>query len=106
VTGIASYDSVSIICFDDYGVGKYYHPDDINDGYYLLETERTIFPTAALPNNQKKMKKVSYLRVYGAANVTHTYDFELAPQESANMIFTVPASLEGFEETVLPDYPG
>jgi hypothetical protein len=106
LTGLAAYDSVSIICYDDYGVGKYYHQDDINDGYYLLETERTIFPTASLPNNQKKMKKVSYLRVHGAANVTHTNDSELAPQESADMIFTVPASLDGFEETELPDYSG
>lgn len=106
LTGIAAYDSVSIVCYDDYGIGKYYHLDDINDGYYLLETERTIFPTATLPNNQKRLKKASYLRVFGDASVTHTYDFELAPQESANMIFTVPASLEDFEDTILPDYPG
>jgi hypothetical protein len=102
--GIASYDSVCIVCYDDYGLGKYYHPDAINDGYYLLETERTIFPTAGIPNNMKKMKKVDRIMVYGPTS-SQVHDFALAPVESADMIFTVPSDLTGFSTEVLPDYP-
>lgn len=101
--GITSYDSISIICFDDYGTGKYYHPDAVNDGYYLLETERTIFPTAAIASNMKKMKKVDRILVYGPSSQTH--DFTLAPVEAVDMIFTVPDDLSGFTTEVLPDYP-
>jgi hypothetical protein len=100
IQGIAAYDSVRIVCFDEYGLDKYYHADDINDGYYLLNTERTIFPTADLPNNMKKMKKVAYLDIIGATT-PQNYDFELAPQDAADMIFTVPSSLSGFEATDL-----
>ena len=102
--GIASYDSISIVCFDDYGLGKYYHPDAVNDGYYLLETERTIFPTAAIANNMKKLKKVDRILVYGPASA-QTHDFDLALAETADMIFTVPEDLTGYESVVIPDYP-
>ena len=100
IQGIAAYDSVKIVCYDDYGIDKYYHADDINDGYYLLNTERTIFPTATLLNNMKKMKKVAYIDVIGATTAQN-YDFELAPQDAADMVFTVPASLDGHETTDL-----
>lgn len=98
--GIAAYDSVKIVCYDGYGSDKYYQAAAINDGYYLLDTERTIFPTATLPNNQKKMKKVAYIEVIGGGAQNH--DFELAPQETADMIFSKPASMNGFTSTVLP----
>lgn len=102
--GIASYDSVSIVCFDDYGLGRYYQPAAINDGYYLLSSERTIFPTAALPSNMKKMKKVAYLHVYGAAT-GQVHAFDLAPNTAADIIFTVPADLSGYTATELTNYP-
>jgi hypothetical protein len=102
--GIAAYDSVSLVCYDDYGIDKYYYSEAINDGYYLLETERTIFPTASLPNNMRKMKKIAYVRVFGDMGTTQNYDFGLAPDSLADMIFTIPANLIGFEETELTDY--
>jgi hypothetical protein len=100
--GIAAYDSVQIVCYDGYGNTKYYHADAINDGYYLLNSERTIFPTASIPNNMKKMKKVAYINVIGATSA-QTFDFELAPQDAANMIFAVPASLSGLAPTDIAD---
>ena len=98
--GIADYDSVSIVCYDDYGVDKYDQSAAIEDGYYLLDSERTIFPTATLPNNQKKMKKVAYLQVYGGSAQEHS--FELAPITTADHTFQKPASLSGFTSTILP----
>lgn len=105
LTGIAAYDSVQIICYDGYGTDKYYQSAAINDGYYLLNTERTIFPTASLPNNQKKMKKVAYLNVIGATSAQNN-DFELAPNDAADFTFDVPASLTGYIQTELTGYNG
>lgn len=104
LTGFTEYDSVSIVCFDDWGMGMYYSPEAINDGYYLLETERTIFPNVTVPSNMRKMKKVSYLQVYGTESAQN-HVFELAPDTSADLIFTVPDDLSGFELTTIPDYP-
>ncbi|HPS39591.1 MAG TPA: hypothetical protein PL124_09290 [Candidatus Cloacimonadota bacterium] len=98
--GIASYDSVRIVCYDGYGVDKYYQAAAINDGYYLLNSERTIFPTATLPNNQKKMKKVAYIDVIGGG--AQNYDFQNAPNTAADVVFTRPTSLTGYTSTVLP----
>ncbi len=102
--GITAYDSVSLVCYDDYGSDKYYHPDAIDDGYYLLTTERTIFPTANIANNMKKLKKVSYVKVYGPA-AEQAHEFELAPISGADIIFTVPADLSDYEQTELTGYP-
>jgi hypothetical protein len=104
IQGYAAYDSISIVCYDDYGIGKYYQPEAVEDGYYLLTTERTIFPTASLPTNQKKMKKVSYIQVFGSTS-EQSHEFDLTPSDFANLIFTVPADLSGYAETPLPDYP-
>lgn len=98
--GIAAYDSVSIVCYDGYGEGKYYQSAAIQDGYYLLDSERTIFPTASLPNNQKKMKKVAYLEVFGGSAQEH--NFPLAPISTADLTFQKPASLTGYTSTILP----
>jgi len=101
--GIAAYDSVSIICYDGYGTGKYYHPEAINDGYYLLNTERTIFPTATLPNNQKRMKVVSHIEVFGATSA-QTHNFSVAPDSLANLTVNVPTDLSSYQRTIIPNY--
>lgn len=105
LAGIAAYDSVQIVCYDGYGSDKYYHADDINDGYYLLNTETTIFVTSFLLNNMSKMKKVAYLNVIGATSA-QVHDFELAPHDAADLTFNVPVSLDGYVQTELTDYPG
>ena len=98
--GIAAYDSISIVCYDGFGSNKYYQTASVNDGYYLLDSERTIFPTASLPNNQKKMKKVAQIVVYGGSAQDHT--FELAPNTAADLTFQRPTSLTGYTSTILP----
>lgn len=97
LAGVASYDSLSVVCFDGYGEGKYYQAEAVNDGYYLLNTERTIFPTASIPNNMKKMKKVAYLRVFGATMNDHVYSN--ADRTKADLVVTRPASFESYIRT-------
>ena len=105
VQGIASYDSIRIVCYDGYGEDKYYHQDAIDDGYYLLDTERTIFPTASLPNNQKKMKKVAFIDVIGAV-VSVPHDFALTPNTAADLVVNVPTDFSSYVQTALENYGG
>lgn len=100
VSGIASYDSVRIVCYDNYGIDKYYHQDAINDGYYLLETERTIFPNVNPGTGMTKMKKVAFIDVIGAASAQNIETI-IAPTTEADMIFTMPVSLNSYQATDL-----
>ncbi len=103
LTGIAEYDSLRIVCFDGFGLDKYYLPEAVNDGYYLLTTERTIFPTATLPNNQKRMKKVEYLELFGASSALDN-SFALCPSEEADLVLNLPENLSSYQKTELPGY--
>jgi hypothetical protein len=99
--GIAAYDSVMFMAYDGYS--KIYTPEQVNDGYYLLNSEVTTFPTFndGMANSLKKFKKLSSIEVYGATS-DQNYDFIVAPVETANITFTVPADLSSFETTVMP----
>ncbi len=101
----APYDSCMIVCHDGYGTGKYYQPEAIHDGYYLLDSERTIFPTASIPNNMKKMKQVLYIEVFGANGGGET-EMVLAPRENADLEIVLPTDLTPFTPTVLSGYGG
>ncbi|MDZ4121102.1 MAG: hypothetical protein U1C33_01680, partial [Candidatus Cloacimonadaceae bacterium] len=103
VQGIASYDSLKIVCWDGYGADKFYQPEWIAGGYYLLGSEVTIFPGINLPNNQRKMKKVSFIEVSGATSAQN-HVFELAPNSSANLSFDLPNDLSPYIKTHLVDF--
>jgi hypothetical protein len=98
--GIAVYDSVGFVAADGYT--KYYQPELVNDGYYLLNSEVTTFPNFndSLPGSAKKFKKLASVEIYGATSDMNT-DIVLAPQVSANITFTVPADLSGYTSTVM-----
>ena len=98
--GVSAYDSLSIVCYDGYGSDKYYYAEAVNLGYYLLDSERTIFPGATIPNNQKKMKKVESIQLYGAVTAEHS--FANAAHDMADLIVPRPASMTGFESTIMP----
>ena len=98
--GVSAYDSLSIVCYDGYGSDKYYQAEAVNLGYYLLESERTIFPGANIPNNQKKMKKVESIQLYGAVPAEHS--FANAERTTADLIIPRPTSMTGFESTIMP----
>ena len=46
----------------------------------------------------KKFKKLAKINVYGATSAQN-FDFALAPQEKADLTFTIPSDLSGFEST-------
>jgi hypothetical protein len=100
VQGIAAYDSVAFVAADGYS--KTYTPELVNDGYYLLNSEITTFPSfnASLPGSMKKFKKLASIQVYGATSA-QTYDFDLALTETADMVFEVPNDLTSFTGTEL-----
>lgn len=99
LNGIAAYDSVQIVCFDGFGSDKIYYPDDINAGYYLLNSEKTTFPNHSFPQTgMGSLKKVSYITVYGATTAPAA-EYILADEDKADMIFTMPAGLNNFETT-------
>jgi len=99
LAGVAVFDSVALVAADGYT--KYYQPAQIVEGYYLLSSEVTTFPALndGLPNSVKKFKKLSSVEVFGATE--QVWDFELAPQASANLEFSIPANLSGYESTEL-----
>ncbi len=98
--GVADYDSVMFVAADGYT--KTYLPEHVNDGYYLLTSEVTTFPTynATLPGSMKKFKKLASIEVYGATS-PQVNDFDLALTETANIIFHIPNDLRDFDETEL-----
>lgn len=97
--GIAAYDSVRFEAADGYA--KTYVPSQINEGYYLLDSEVTTFPALNddLPGSVKKFKKLASLQVYGASE--QVFSFDLAPLEEADFVFTVPSDLGAYESTEL-----
>ncbi len=98
--GIAVYDSVGFVAVDGYT--KYYQPELISDGYYLLDSEVTTFPNFndTLPGSAKKFKKLATVQIYGATT-DMTADIVLAPQDKFDISFTVPENLSGFTSTVM-----
>ncbi|PKN79352.1 MAG: hypothetical protein CVU48_05560 [Candidatus Cloacimonetes bacterium HGW-Cloacimonetes-1] len=105
VQGIAAYDSVKFVAFDNYT--KYYSAAQIADGYYLLNSEVTTFPTlkGSMLNNMKKFRKLATVEAIGAPSA-QAHSFALADSTKADVIFTVPDSFNGFTSTVLTDYAG
>ncbi len=105
VQGIAAYDSIKFVAFDGYT--KYYNSAQIADGYYLLNSEVTTFPTlnGEMAGSLKKFKKLAAVEAMGATTA-QTYSFALADSTNADVAFTIPASFEGFTNTALTDYAG
>ncbi|MDD4223279.1 MAG: hypothetical protein PHD87_01690 [Candidatus Cloacimonetes bacterium] len=98
--GIAAYDSLTMFAADGYS--KTYPPDLMEDGYYLLGSEVSTFPTYndTLPSSVKKFKKLARIEVYGCATAQN-HDFALTPNDEADLVINVPADLSGFTSTVM-----
>lgn len=100
VSAVASYDSVRFTAPDGYV--KYYKPEHIQDGYYLLNSEVTTFPSlnSSMPGSLKKFKKLASVDVMGAA-ADPTLTFALSPQDKTDLSFPIPTDLSGFQSTDL-----
>ncbi len=102
VSAVADYDSVRFTAPDGYV--KYYNPKQIQDGYYLLNSEVTTFPSfnASMPGSQKKFKKLASVEIMGAGADPELV-FALSPQDKADLSFPIPRELGSFQSTDLTD---
>ncbi len=104
IQGISLSDSSSIrlIAVDDYY--KDYTPQQIAEGYYLLDSEVTTFPALndSLTNSQKKFKKLAKVELTNAG--LQDYNFPLTAQNKKDIAIPVPASFNGYEATIMTDY--
>ena len=100
--GVSQADSIAFIAWDGYS--KVYNWDQVNDGYYLLNSEETTFPTlnGSLPGSLKKFKKLARVIAYGSN--AQSFSFPLAANTAANLSVTIPPNLNGYESTIMTDY--
>ena len=99
--GFTAFDSAILYAPDGYN--KTYTPEQIADGYYLLTSEVTTFPTfnASTPTSgQWKLKKLADISV--TTTETQNHAFGNAAAETANISFTMPTDLSGFTKVVIP----
>lgn len=103
LAGFSGYSSVKLEGIDGYN--KTYTPDQIADGFYLLESEVTTFPSfnSQMEGGQKKFKKLARVIVLGATlNTAHAY--LNAAHSDKDAVFAVPNSFSSFTRTVLENY--
>ena len=95
----SGYTTISLMASDGYS--KDYTPEQIADGYYLLQSERTTFPSfEELPNNMKKFKYIDRIKV----DMDFGTDIPLymnADNDKADISFTFPAQYDGFTGQVV-----
>lgn len=96
----ATYDSVMFS--DPIGYQLVYYPNEIAQGYYLLHSEKTLFPTSlGLSNRKNKFKRLATMTIYGAsASQNHTFTLSTQPRVS----FDFPSNLSGFQSVEVPGY--
>lgn len=83
------------------GYSKDYSLEQIQDGYYLLESEVTTFPSfnADMAGGLKKFKKLATIRVNGTATDVPYYNATVADLE-----INLPTTFAGYEATELLNY--
>jgi hypothetical protein len=92
---VTELDSVAFYAVDDYM--KIYYPEEIAAGFWLIETQRTIFPGLDLPNSKKKFKWLKSLEFFGSYQ--EIPDFEnayLAAETQADWSFAFPDDLSDY----------
>lgn len=62
-TEITAIDSILLKACDGYA--QTYSTEEFNVGYWLIESQKTIFPGLDLPGNKKKFKLLKSIKVYG-----------------------------------------
>lgn len=103
VAEFSGYVTVTLEASDGYTRG--YTAEEIADGYYLLESEVTTFPTLndGMTGGQKKFKKLAKIQMGSEVSSTnHTY--LLADHEKADVTFNLPTDLSNYVRTELVDY--
>lgn len=103
VIAYEDYESITLAAADGYT--QTYTPEQIADGYYLLESEVTTFPSFNddMSGGQKKFKKLASLTVTGGTAI-ESDTWNNAPEDKADLIIPIPELFDGFEATELTDY--
>lgn len=90
-------DSVAFTAADISGYTKMYYPEEIEAGYWLVDSQKTIFPDLNLPNSKKKFKFLKSLQFYGEFQEIGEYDnVNLAAEADADWSFTIPEDLSPY----------
>lgn len=89
-------DSVAFVAVD--GWEKTYTPEEINDGYWLVNSQKTIFPGfPEMSGSKKKFKWLKTIMIYGAWEEQEDFVNEyLAPAAAADWNFSFPEDLSDF----------
>jgi hypothetical protein len=95
------YSQITLTAYDDYSMD--YTTEQIQDGYYLLNSEVTTFPgfNDEMNGGQKRFKKLAKITVDGNAGEV---DFSTAAPETADLQISLPISFSGYEATELTGY--
>lgn len=103
ILGYEGYDSVTLVSEDGYS--QSYTPEQIEDGFYHLETEVTTFPTFNddMSGGQKRFKKIASITIHGGTEVQHEA-WGNAAEEEADLTITLPTYLDAYDSTELTDY--
>jgi len=99
---VTAMDSVSFIAIDGYT--KTYTPAQFKDGYWLVDTQKTIFPNegANMSGSLKKFKLLKSMEFFGTwQNVDEYVNPAWANAEEADWYFSFPEDLSDYEGTVL-----
>lgn len=93
---IAALDSVDFIAVD--GWSQTYYPDEVADGYWLVDSEKTIFPNLDLPGMKKKFKWIKSMEFYGQfQDVADFVNENLGSDTEANWSFSFPEDMSSYE---------
>lgn len=102
VPGTAAADTIWLVAHDGYS--KPYTQEQFLDGYYLLNSEVTTFPTFN-DDMTGAFKKFKRLAEINAPQGTATQaDFTYAPNTNKCLEFTVPGDLSGYDKEILTNY--
>ena len=102
IQGIADADTLILTAGDGYS--RSYTAEKFNDGYYLLNSEVTTFPTfnASMTSGEKKFKRLASIDTLCQTEQSHVFTF--ADTSTVSISFPLPADLSSFEREVLTDY--
>ncbi|MCF7911520.1 MAG: hypothetical protein K9M99_03250 [Candidatus Cloacimonetes bacterium] len=88
-------DSVTFTAIDGYQ--QTYYPEEIEAGYWLIDSQKTIFPGLDLPGSKKKFKFLQSTQIFGAYEEIEEYiNPAMADENSADWSFSFPEDLTGY----------
>ena len=96
---VTALDSVSLIAIDGYQ--QTYYPDEIDAGYWLVDSQKTIFPGLDLPGSKKKFKLLMSMQIFGIYEELEEYiNPTMADENSDDWSFTFPEDLSGYDGVI------